>query len=200
MKLYDNAVSGNCHKVRLFLSILGIEYETVPMNLLEKEQKTTEHLARHPLGKVPALEDGDLVIWDSQAILVYLGAKFGSPDWWPADAAGQAQVTQWLAFAVNEMFAGPAMARALIKFKREGDLAGAQVLARDALGILERQLSAKNWLTLGRPTIADIACYPYAGLVWEGDVSLEPYSAVRAWLERVEALPGYVGMEGLPHK
>jgi len=199
MKLYDTAASGNCHKVRLCLSMLGIEYETVPVNLLEKEQKTPQHLARHPLGKVPALEDGDLVIWDSQAILVYLGGKFGSPDWWPADAAGQAQVMQWLAFAVNEMFAGPAMARALLKFKREGDLAGAQSLANDALTVLDGRLSGNDWLALDRPTIADLACYPYAGLVWEGEVSVEPYAAVRAWLKRVEALPGYVGMQGLPH-
>jgi len=199
MKLYDNAVSGNCHKVRLFLSIFGIDCETVPMNLVEKEQKTPTHLARHPLGKIPALEDGDLTIWDSQAILVYLGGTYGSPDWWPADAAGQAQVTQWLAFAVNEMFAGPAIARALLKFKRDGDLAGAQALAHDALAVLESRLRDNDWLALGRPTIADLACYPYAGLVWEGEVSLEPYAAIQAWLQRVEALPGYVGMEGLPH-
>lgn len=197
MKLYDMVLSGNCHKVRMMLSILGRDYEKVPVDLSKREQKTPQFLALNPLGKVPVLDDDGFVIRDSQAILVYLAGTYGDGTWWPGDARGQGEIVQWLAFAANEMFAGPAMARALIKFKREGDLAAAQGHARHALSILEGRLKDNDWLALGRPTIADLACYPYAALAWEGDVAPDPYPALKAWFARLEALPGYVAMEGL---
>lgn len=200
MKLYDTAPSGNCHKVRLMLSFLGLDYEKIAIALPNREQKTPEHLARHPLGKVPALEDGDVTVWDSQAILVYLARKYDeSGTWLPSDPVGQAHVTQWLSFAAREMWDGPAVARAIPKFNRPGDLAAAQQLANDAFGVLEKHLQGREWLVGERATIADIAVYPYVGLVWEGQVSLDPYPAVVAWMRRLEALPDYVGMEGLPH-
>ncbi len=114
MKLYDAAFSGNCHKVRMMLSILGLDYDQVPVDLKAGAQRRPEFLALNPLGKIPVLEDEDLVIRDSQAILVYLAGKHGSPDWWPEDAPGQGQIMQWLAFSVNEMFHGPAIARGLV--------------------------------------------------------------------------------------
>ena len=200
MKLYDTAPSGNCHKARLMLSFLGLEYEKVAIALPNAEQKTPEHLARHPLGKVPALEDGDVTVWDSQAILVYLARKYDeSGAWLPQDPVGQAHVAQWLSFAAKEMWDGPAVARAIPKFNRPGDHAGAQQLANDAFGVLEKHLQGREWLVGERATIADIAVYPYVGLVWEGQVSLDPYPAVVAWMRRLEALPNYVGMDGLPH-
>ena len=198
MKLFDAAVSGNCHKVRMMLSILGLSYDKVTVDLKAGAQKRPEFLARNPLGKVPVLEDEDLVIRDSQAILVYLAGKHGSPDWWPEDAPGQGEIMQWLAFSVNEMFHGPAFARALVIFGRKGDLAAVQEKTRAALDVLEGRLRDHDWLALDRPTIADIACYPYAGMVPMGKVPLAPYPALRAWLQRVEGLPGYLGMDGLP--
>ena len=198
MKLYDAALSGNCHKVRLMLSLLGLDYEKVPVNLQKQDHKTADHLARHPLGKVPALEDGEVAIWDSQAILVYLARKYDCTGrWLPSDPLRQAQVSQWLSVAVNEMFAGCALSRAIVKLGRAGDLDAAQTLARNTLKVLDDHLAERDWLVGDGPTIADVAVYPYAGLVWEGKVDLEPYKAVRAWLKRVEALPGYVGMPGL---
>jgi len=199
MKLYDAPVSGNCHKVRLMLAILGLDYEKVLVRLPEGEQKSPEHLARHPLGKVPALEDDGTVIWDSQAILVYLARKYdsGGP-WLPADPDGEARVMQWLSFSANEIGNGAQLARALVKFNREGDLATMQQRSTDALAIMEKHLADRDWLAADGPTIADIACYPYTALVWEGDVPLDPYPAVRAWIARVEALPKYNGMENLP--
>lgn len=197
MKLHDAPASGNCHKARMMLSVLGLDYQTVAVNLPAGEQKTPEFLALNPLGKVPVLVDGGTVIRDSQAILVYLAGKYGDSDWWPADARGQGEIMQWLSFAANEMWHGPAIARAIIVFKRQGDLARAQDLAGHALAILDARLGDSDWLALDRPTIADIACYPYAGLAAEGDVALDPYPALRAWFGRVEALSGYVAMKGL---
>jgi glutathione S-transferase len=197
MKLYDAAVSGNCHKVRMLLSMLGIEHEVVAVSLPEKEQKTPEHIARNPLGTVPVLQDGDVTIYDSQAILVYLAGKHGGESWLPGDAAGQASVQQWLSFAVNELWNGPAIARAKLRFNRDVDLPRAQTLAAEALTILDGRLAQRDWLALDRPTIADIACYPYAALAEEGEISLTPYKAVDAWFKRIKALSGYVGMPGL---
>lgn len=197
MKLYDMELSGNCYKARLFLALIGRKYDRVPVNLKEGEHKKPAYLAINPLGKVPALDDDGTVIRDSQAILVYLARKYGGPKWWPEDAKGQGEIVQWLSFAANEMFHGCAIARAIPKFKRPGDHPAAQAQARAAMEILEGRLGRNDWLALGHPTIADIACYPYAALVWEGGVPLDAYPAVKAWFKRIKALPGYVAMPGI---
>jgi len=198
MKLYDARVSGNCYKARLMMSLLGINHETVAVNLANLEHKSPEFLAMNPLGKIPVLDDDGIIFRDSQAILIYLADKAGAHDWWPQNGRKQAEIMQWLSFAANEVFNGCAIARAILKFKRPLDLDAAQTLARTALDVLEGHLTDHDWLALDKPTIADIAVYPYAGLIWEGDISLAPYTAVRRWLARVESLPGYIPMEGLP--
>ncbi len=200
MNLCDAPPSGNCHKASMMLSFLGLDYDKVSIGLPKAKQKSADHLARHPLGKVPAMEEGDVKVWDSQAILAYLARKYDSANTWlPADPVGQAHVTQWLSFAAKEVWDGPAVARAIPRFNRPGDHAGAQDLARGAFQVLEDHLGNRDWLVGDGPTIADIAVYSYVGLVWEGQVSLDPYPAVIAWMRRIEALPNYVGMDGLPH-
>ncbi len=197
MKFYDAALSGNCHKIRMLLSMLEVPHEVVPISLPDLDHRTPEHLARNPLGTVPVIEDGDVTIYDSQAILVYLARMYGGDDWLPTDTAGQALVQQWLSFAVNEIWNGPALARAFLLFDRDVDLARCQASGRNALAHLDARLSEHDWLALDRPTIADIACYPYSALAEAGEISLAPYKALDAWFKRIEALPGYVSMPGL---
>ena len=197
MKLYDAPVSGNCHKVRMLLSMLHIEHDVITVSLPDMEQKMPAHMARNPLGTVPVLEDGDVTIYDSQAILVYLARKYGGEDWLPNDPEEQAKVQQWLSFAVNELWNGPAMARAKLRFNRDIDLPRAQAAAIDTLSIMDGHLADREWLALDRPTIADVACYPYSALSEEGEISLAPFAALHAWFKRIEALPGYVTMPGL---
>jgi len=199
MKLYDFTLSGNCQKIRMMLAMLGIEYETKSIDLLDKGQFTPEFLAINPFHKVPVIDDDGFMLRDSAAILVYLARKYGKPEWHPDDAAQIAEIQQWLSFSVNEVFNGFAMARALIIFKRPGDHDAVVELSRQGLEIMEQHLKDHDWLALGRTTIADIACYPYTALIEEGHVSLDPYPAVCAWIARVEALPGYVPMPGLPY-
>jgi glutathione S-transferase len=91
LKLYDVPISGNCQKVRMMLSILGIEYEKIPVSLPDGEQKTPAYLSINPMGKVPAIDDNGTLVWDSQAILVYLASKYGSTDWYPDDAVERGQ-------------------------------------------------------------------------------------------------------------
>jgi len=198
MRLYDTAVSGNCYKARLLLSLLDIKYECVAVNLANMEQKTAEFIAMNPLGKVPVLDDEGTIMRDSQAILIYLAGKADAEQWWPRNSVEQANIMQWLSYAANEMFNGCAIARAAIKFKRPFNYEAAQKIALAAFDLLEQHLTDHEWLALDHPTIADIAIYPYAALVWEGNISLTPYPAVRAWFRRIESLPGYVPMEGLP--
>ena len=199
MKLYDFTLSGNCYKIRMMLAMLGIDYETLTVSLLDKEQFSPEFLAINPFHKVPVIDDEGFLLRDSAAILIYLVRKYGRPEWHPEDPAAMAEIQQWLSFSVNEGFNGFAMARAMIVFKREGDHAAAVELSRQGLDIMERRLKDHDWLALDRITVADIACYPYAALIEEGHVPLEPYPGLRAWFERVEALPGYIPMPGLPY-
>ena len=199
IKLYDVPLSGNCHKVRLMLSLLGLDYETRPVKLYEGESKAPAYLAINPLGQVPVLDDGGEVLRDSQAILTYLAAKYGKGKWLPLDdPAALGHVAEWMSFSSAEMIQGCAIARALIVFNRPGDIPGAQDKARRALAILDGHLAGRDWLVGGNPTIADIANYVYAGLVHQGGIDPHGYKAVSAWLGRVEALPGYVAMEALP--
>lgn len=199
MKLYDVELSGNCYKARLFLALLGQAYERVPVDFMAGEHKSPGFLRLNPLGQVPVLDDGGLILRDSQAILVYLARKLGGEAWLPTDAAGMAEVTQWLSTASNEIANGPATARLHQLFKIDTGVPGelAQERARRILNTLEQHLSQRTWLAMGRPTIADIACFPYVALAPQGGVPLDPYPAIGAWIERVKALPGFVGMPGI---
>ncbi len=194
IKLYNLPRSGNSYKIRLMLSILKLEYETILIDSSKGETLTDEFKQINPRGQIPVLIDGDELIWDSMAILVYLVRRYGDTQWLPADALGEARVMQWLAVSENELLYGLARARAALLFKRPFDLATCYADAKPGLEAMERQLSQHDWLAAEYPTIADIACYPYVRLADEAEFSLEPYSAVYAWLERVETIPGWVPM------
>ncbi len=200
IKLYDVDLSGNCHKVRLLLSMLGLEHETVAVDLFGGEHKRPAFLGLNPMGQVPVLTDGDLTLRDSQAILVYLGRRYGGDTWLPGDAADVARIAQWLSTAANELQNGPGAARLGVAFDLPADVPAAQEVAAAVLAVMDGHLDGRDWLELDRPTVADLACYPYVALAPEGEVSLEPYPRVQAWVRRVEALPGYVPMPGLPRE
>jgi len=198
-KLYDFERSGNCHKIRMMLSFLKLEYERVGMNLLNKDQLSSEFLKLNPLHKVPVLDDDGFIIRDSAAILIYLARQYGRHDWYPDDPVAMGEIQQWLSFSVNEVFNGLAIARAIIIFKRPLDLDNARSIAKVALDEMERQLTDHDWLALDKFTIADIACYPYTALIHEGELTLDEYPSIRAWCKRIEALPNYAAMRGLPY-
>ncbi|WP_374438956.1 glutathione S-transferase family protein [Inhella sp.] len=195
MKLYHFHLSGNAHKVRLALSLLGLPYEAeVPSG---GAHKATEFLKLNPFGQVPVLVDGEVVVRDSQAILAYLGQRYGGDAWWPREAGRLAQVVAWLSTAANEVAHGPNLLRLHHKFGRPIDVAAAKARTAALLAVLETVLTTQPWLVDGAaPTMADLAVYPYIALAPEGQVDLSPYPAVQAWLGRVQALPGHVDMPG----
>ncbi len=193
MKLYFGEVSGNSYKVRILLSLLKAPHEVVMVDMKNKGHKAPDFLKLNPRGEVPVLQDGNVVLWDSAAILAYIARKHGGEQWFPSEPGAMAQVLQWVALAGNEIQFGLQYARRGILHGRwtAGTLEQGQAMGRVALEALERQLKSNDWLALGRPTIADVACFPYIETAPESKVALEPYPGVIKWLARCSALPGW---------
>jgi glutathione S-transferase len=192
MKLYFHPLSGHSHRAHLGLSLLGIAHEVIEVNLAAAEHKSPEFLKLNPFGQLPVLVDGDAVIADSNAILIYAVRKFGKIDWLPQTPAGEAAVQRWLSVAAGEIAYGPCAARLVTVFGR--DINADEVIARAhrILGLIDAALSEHDFITGKTPTIADVALYSYIAGAPEGNVDLSGYPDVLAWLARVEALPGFV--------
>jgi glutathione S-transferase len=197
MKLYDASLSADCYKARLMLSLLGLDYEPVPVDVMAGEHESEKFLALNPFGKLPVLVDGDVTLRDSHAALIFLALKHSEGNWMPTDPSGAGEVMQWLSVAANDMQHSLNEAWLVAAFNIGTDLEGAQARAKAVLDILEQHLQAREWLALGqlgRLTVADVACYPYIAVAPDGKIDLSPYTAVQAWMKRVEALPGFVRM------
>ncbi|SDE11872.1 glutathione S-transferase family protein [Belnapia rosea] len=192
MKLHHHPLSGHAHRVRLALSLLGLPCELVEVDLARGANRSPEFLALNPFGQVPVLEDGGTVVADSSAILVYLAKRSGRTDWLPEDPAGAARVQRWLSVAAGQIAFGPAAARLVTIFGAAFDATEVIARAHAILQRIEAELAARPWLAADRPTIADVALYSYIVAAPEGNVDLAPYPAVRAWLGRIEGLPGFV--------
>lgn len=196
-QLYDLELSGNCFKVRLFCAILGVPLELKPVDFMAGAHKQSPVIDLNPFGQLPVFVDGDVVLRDSQAILIYIARKWGGETWFPLDPVDMARVAEWLFVAENEIARGPADARLNGKFAIPLDADAARATAARVLAIMETHLARTPWLALGRPTIADIAAMPYIALGHEGGVTLDAYPAVTAWVNRVKALPGAITMPEL---
>jgi len=192
MKVYLTKGSGNAYKVTLLCSLLGLKYDTEEVDFASGAHKKEPFLKVNPRGQVPAIEDGGRVLWDSNACLVYVARKYGGEKWLPSDPGDMAEVMQWVALALNEIQFGLQYARGIVRKIRTGNYDDCAALGRKGLDVLEARLKDNEWLALGRPTIADITNYPYVARAPEGNISLDPYPAVKAWIKRIEALPGYV--------
>jgi glutathione S-transferase len=197
MELYEIAPSGNCHKIRLLLSLLKIPYQSIQIDVANLQQKSDSFLKMNPFGQLPVLKDGETVVWDSQAILIYLARQYAAPSWLPMDALGLSRVMEWLSTAANEVARGPSNLRVHFKFGRAIAMEDAQQTTATILPILEQHLRIREWLAAEHITIADIAVYPYIALAPEGKIDLTPFPAICQWLGRIQALPNYVGMSGM---
>ncbi|MEN8196036.1 MAG: glutathione S-transferase family protein [Pseudomonadota bacterium] len=195
LRLYDYLPSGNGYKVRLLLNLLGRPVELVEKDIVNGETRTPEYLAKNPNGRIPLLELEDgIFLPESNAILFYLAE--GTP-FFPEDRLDRARVLQWMFFEQYSHEPNIAVVRfwmqhadmtpereAMLPARREGGYA--------ALGVMEGQLQGRNWLVGEGITIADIALYAYTHVAHEGAFDLGGYPAIRAWLDRVAAQPGYV--------
>jgi glutathione S-transferase len=198
IRLYTYSLSGHAHRVELFLSLLGLPFDKVEVDLVRGAQKTPEFAALNPWTQVPVIQDGGVTLADSNAILTYLALRYDtSGRWLPRDPLGAAQVQRWLSVAAGSLVNGPARARAIVVFKRPQDPSCADI-AKLLFERIESHLASQPFLVGEQPTIADIALYSYTSHAPEGGLSLQPYPTLRAWLARIEALPGFVGMQRRP--
>lgn len=198
MKLYHFPLSGHSHRVRLFLSLLGVPCEEVLVDLAAGAHKREDFLRMNAFGQVPVLEDQGQFIADSNAILVYLAKKFGRSDWLPEEAMAAATVQRWLSVAAGELAYGPAASRLITLFGAR--LNPEETIARAHLlfGRMEAEFRRQPFLAGERATLADVALYSYTARAPEGNVDLAPYPGIRAWLARIEALPGFLPFVASP--
>jgi glutathione S-transferase len=195
MKLYEHDSSGNCLKVRILLRQLGLPYESVSVDLFRGETRTPEHFARNPDGRVPVLEtdDGGLIS-ESGAILLYLAED---TPFLPPPGIDRARVYQWMFFEQNRIEADLAVARFLKLAGRDTTMrevfANRLERGRDALATLDRALAdGRAFLAGDAYTVADIAVYGYGHCGADAGADPRAHAHVAAWLDRVEATPGFV--------
>ncbi|WP_338641421.1 glutathione S-transferase [Burkholderia pyrrocinia] len=194
IKLYRSIVSGHSHRAELFVSLLDLPCTMIDVDLAAGQHKQPEFLKLNSFGQVPVIDDNGTVVSDSNAILVYLAAKYGDECWLPRDPAGAAKVQRWLSVAAGEITYGPAAARVGKCFGFPVDMAAATQRAETLFAVMERIFKEQPFLAGDRATVADVACYSYVARAPEGGIALEPYPAIRAWLTRIEALPRFVPM------
>jgi glutathione S-transferase len=200
-RVYGDIRSGNCYKIKLLMSLLGIEHEWIRIDVLSGETRSDRFLAMNPVGRIPTLQlpDGQYLS-ESNAILHYLAAD---TDYLPADPVDRARVLQWQFFEQYEHEPGVAVARFIRKYlgmppDRQADFVAAQAKGARALGIMEHHLSGGRYFVADRYTIADITLYAYTHVADEGGFDLSPYPHINAWLGRVAAEPGHRAMRDFP--
>jgi glutathione S-transferase len=197
--LYGTPTSGHTHRVELLLEMLEIPYayETTPAEI----RRSAAFLRLNPLGQIPVLVDDGHVLCDSNAILLYLVTRYApSSDWWPNDSFSLAETQRWFSIAAGELKNGPATARLIVRFNAPGDLAAAQAVAHELFAFMDTHLAERRFLVRDTPTLADLSCYSYTAHAPEGGIPLTAYPNIRAWLDRVENLPRFKPMPGLPER
>ena len=195
MKLYDHPMSGNCLKVRVLLRQLGLEYESVVVDLFAGKTLEPEHLARNPDGRVPVLETDDgAQVAESAAILLFLAE--GTP-FLPPPGLERALVHQWLFFEQNQLEPGLAVARIMVLLGRDSKypevFADRLDKGRRSLATLSRGLAdGRPFLAGENYTVADIALHAYTHCGADAGGDPREDALIAAWLDRVEATPGFV--------
>ncbi len=201
IKFYHFPLSGHCHRVEMMLTILELPFERIAVDLLQRAQKAPEFLDLNIFGQVPVIDDNGTIIADSNAILVYLCQAYGADTGWlPCAPKQAAEVQRWLSLTVSHIASGPSRARwrTLTGAGDTPETEEARKASHAFLAQMERLIAGRDFLVGDSPTIADVAAYAYIAHVPEGGVALDCYPLVRAWLMRVETLPGFVPMPASP--
>lgn len=203
--LYNWDLSVNCYKQRLLMSILGVEYESVPIDFYPGwEHKSAAFKEINPLGHIPVIVDDGYMLRDAHAILVYLAAAYDtSGRWYPTDDPQLlGETAQWMLFAEATTNTASA-ARLHVTLGYDFDLTACQAGAHRLFRVLDEHLWFReredlDWLTSSpHPTIADLAAFPDVMLSEEGGISRMDYPAVQRWTDRVRRIPGWVAMPGM---
>ena len=197
-RLYDFLPSGNGYKIRLLLTQLKIPFERIEIDILKRESRTPEFLAKNPNGRIPVLElPSGQFLAESNAILFYLSQD--SP-YFSKDPLEAAQIMQWLFFeqyshepyiATSRFWisclAKPDEYREQLNQKREPGYA--------ALQVMENHLSRRDFFVGERYTIADIGLFAYTHVAHEGGFDLTGFPAIQAWIDRVQSQPNHINIQ-----
>lgn len=199
MTLYGVRLSGHVHRVMMLLDMLQLPYELV--DAPAEVRNSAEFRRLNPLGQIPVLVDGDVILADSNAIMVYLVKRY-APDsaWLPTEPIPAANVQRWFSIAAGELKFGPAAARIALQWGRAEDATPAMPIAERLLQFMDAYLTGRTFLATDHPTLADLACYSYIAHAPEGGISLTPFLQVQAWVKRIEALPHFLAMPQSPVK
>jgi len=202
MKLYYFP-SPNPQKIRFAINELGIECEDVPVNLIEAEQRKPEFLALNPYGRVPVLTDGDVVLWESHAILAYLGDKTGRL--WPTSVAGRAEALKWM-FFLTSAISPPATEVAFnrIAIKLRGGTPDEAAIERGEkalvapLQVIEQRLTANKWMLGAEFSLVDCDYGPTFNVLDKAGVNFGDFPKTRAYLEAIRARRAWQETPRLP--
>jgi glutathione S-transferase len=202
MKLYYFP-SPNPQKVRFALLELGLECEIVPVDLTKGEQRRPDFLALNPFGRVPVLTDGDLTLWESHAILAYLGDKIGKL--WPTSVAGRADALRWLFFLSGHIspsatdLAFNRIAAKLLGLQADQDaIARGEKALPDVIRIVESQLAKGKWLLGDDFTLVDCGYAPVLNVIEKADFSFGQFPKVRAYLDAIRSRTAWKDTPKLP--
>lgn len=195
-KLYDFLPSGNCYKIRLLLNQLGIEYERVNIDILNKESRTPEFLKINPNGRTPVLYHDGKYLAESNAILWYLASD---THFLPKGKYGQALVLQWMFFeqySHEPNIATPRYWVSILKAEEEyrERLKVKMQLGYAALDVMEQHLANNRFFVANQYSIADIALYAYTHVAEEGNFDLSGYKEIKAWFKRIESQGNFIGI------
>ena len=197
LKVHGDVWSGNCYKVKLALTQLGLTFTWIPVDIMNSESRTPEFLAKNPNGRVPMLElDDGTCLAESNAILWYLAE--GTP-LVPDSRLARGQALQWMFFEQYSHEPNIATSRYIIRYlgnppEKKAALAARVEPGYAALGVMETHLKPNDWFAGGRYSIADIALYAYTHCAAEGGFDLARFPAIRAWLARVKSQPSHMAM------
>lgn len=198
---YDLPSSGNSYRVRLMLALAGVSFKKISAGGASADEESDAIHAQvaelNGLAEFPVMTDDDLVLRDSNAMLVYIATRYAK-EWLPASASGLALIQQWLSVASNEVQNGPRYARAITLGMVPGDAEPFRAKTYRLLKFLDRHLCGREWLELGQTTIADVACFPYVSNAHEGGVETSEFRNIARWLNNVRQLPGYIEFDLSP--
>jgi len=201
---YNYVLSGNCYKFRLLASILDVEYDTIAVDFHPGQAHKSESLLKlNPAGTLPILTIDDLVLTESQAMLVWLANHHDeSGTWWPInEGEHSAQLLQWLGFS-SRLTASVGELRLHSMLNKAIDVQLTTKFAIRTLRELENHLTEQNikelnFIVGNNPTVADIACFPYTALCPDAGIEHDDYPAIRQWLHRIRSLDGFITMPGI---
>ena len=202
LTLHQDPRSGNCYKIALTAALLGVPLGVRDYDIMRGETRTPEFLARvNPNGRIPVLQIGDKLLPESNAACWYLAQGSALV---PDDRFAQADALRWMFFEQYNHEPNVATLRFWLRFvgqanlseAQQAQIAGKRAAGEAALRLMDEHLGSREWFVGNGATLADIALYAYTHVCEQGCFALDDYPAIGRWLSRMQALPGFVAMEG----